>query len=82
MYPLELFHYRTANIPAAMCRSTLTRLSVHDRMVIGLPFPRGRKERGAGVFEEDLSTVIFDSYDDQRLMGTLVGHSRGEGACV
>jgi hypothetical protein len=45
-------------------------------MVIGLPFPRGRKERGAGVFEEDLSTVIFDSYDDQRLMGTLVGHSR------
>ena len=36
--------------------------------------PEGREE--SGVLEEDLSTVIFDSYDDQRLMGTLVGHSR------
>ena len=37
--------------------------------------PEGEK-RGEQCLEEDLSTVIFDSYDDQRLMGTLVGHSR------
>jgi hypothetical protein len=33
--------------------------------------PEAEREE-SGVFEEDLSTVIFDSYDDQRLMGTLV----------
>jgi hypothetical protein len=33
----------------------------------------GREESGV-----DLSTVIFDSYDDQRLMGTLGRHSRRE----